>query len=1353
MKHKDIHVFKGMQADIAEYQQPADLMTYAKNIRITARGDNTSFLITNERNPLDTNLEIEGHCLGYCTLGKYFVAFTKYDLNDRIVRVDMETLDKVNLYDGNLNFSLDCPIECLGIYENESIQKVYWTDNRNQPRVVNIVEPNYLDKFSEGSFNFVQELSLDEHITFEKTFSPSSIFAPGTIQYAFSYFNKYGSETNLFYVSPIFYTSYNDRGGSAEDKVGNSFKITIENIDKSFDYIRIYSILRTSEDAAPSCKRIQDIAIPPQQDATSVSYVDAGTSGDEIDPAMLLYVGGEEILAETMCTKDNVLFFGNITIRREGLSAGLKEEIRNTFIVDRNETRMYVAPQTKQGAYSYASSLNAVHHDRYTLVPTAGFKSREYYRLGIQFQHKNGKWSEPVWLGDYQVMGKPSTGSFSDEKMTFSVPTFSISAVENDTFDHLKQEGYVKARALVVYPKDNERTVICQGIASPTVYTETHRYDNADLYSQSSWFFRPIVNVSNFPLVAEDCTCIPFSKNLYGGNRLLYTDEFYTANTHRELLNLRNVEIEGLFDIGNQFRVDWETFTVNTPDLEFKDTLYNADLTGTKIRIVGISEIYNTLSDIDIELSTPPISSTSAGFMHQSFKHTGAYGIVAGLFFEDYIVDDNYDNYVPYDREGSPFKYLIYPWQGEGSLNNDCSRGAGQGTQSALLLKKKISNLRISNATYWAADPKEIPFNHVTDSPKVFHSDQVELLKIGGDPYLGNVDTMLIPDHPSGKWMAYGSYASAGWPYDDNDDDIALADEGVITPFDSTAIIRLHSKDFEGDDNFGFWCYDQTRVPTWKTWKTGHIGDDYKGLVISKRPVRMRYKSSPHLVCRSTGGLDNYAREVVSSYMHNNFQYFPVVEIYKDYDVRTMFGGQTEDAFKANLWLPASEPEKLETGFCMQLNGGDTWFNRYDCLKTYAFSPEDKNQIIEIGSFYLESSCNVDGRYDRNRGQNSNLDMSPINFNLFNPVYSQKNSFFNYRLLDEDYYKLNSFPNQITWSLEKSAASLVDSWTQVTLASTYDMDGTKGKINALRVWKDKIFCFQDNSISEFLFNSRVAINTSDGVPIEISNSKKAEGKKTYTEEIGCYNKYAICTAPEGLYFVGSVDNELYRIGESIANISNSLNMGTWMSRQPNRKWLPTDFTTKLFYDFNQKDLYIVTKDECLGFCSKTNQFTSFFSYEDTEAMFNIGDSFYALNSNKVFDMFKGAYNEPFKGFSDTVQPYEVEFISNGIGQKTMFEDKIFTNMECRCMDGNDALSFPFDHLEVHDTYQEGSDVFNYMQDGRPNNIQKKFNVWHLNIPRALNRRDRIRDIWCRMKLTGMSPREIKIGDISVVYYV
>jgi hypothetical protein len=46
------------------------------------------------------------------------------------------------LYTGDLNFSKDHPIEAIARYENRDKQYIYFTDNNNPPRRVNVVDPN-----------------------------------------------------------------------------------------------------------------------------------------------------------------------------------------------------------------------------------------------------------------------------------------------------------------------------------------------------------------------------------------------------------------------------------------------------------------------------------------------------------------------------------------------------------------------------------------------------------------------------------------------------------------------------------------------------------------------------------------------------------------------------------------------------------------------------------------------------------------------------------------------------------------------------------------------------------------------------------------------------------------------------------------------------------------------------------------------------------------------------------------------------------------------------------------------------------------------------------------------------------
>jgi len=128
--------------------------------------------------------------------------------------------------------------------------------------------------------------------------------------------------------------------------------------------------------------------------------------------------------------------------------------------------------------------------------------------------------------------------------------------------------------------------------------------------------------------------------------------------------------------------------------------------------------------------------------------------------------------------------------------------------------------------------------------------------------------------------------------------------------------------------------------------------------------------------------------------------------------------------------------------------------------------------MTDIVSFMCETRVNIDGRYDRNRGQTTNFAVSPVNFNLLNKVYTQKNNFFTYNTINPNKLNLDNFHNSITWTKTKTVGEIVDTWTNITLASTLDLDGDKGKVNALKRYNNDIIAFQNRGISDILFNSR-----------------------------------------------------------------------------------------------------------------------------------------------------------------------------------------------------------------------------------------------------------------------------------------
>ena len=737
---------------------------------------------------------------------------------------------------------------------------------------------------------------------------------------------------------------------------------------------------------------------------------------------------------------------------------------------------------------------------------------------------------------------------------------------------------------------------------------------------------------------------------------------------------------------------------------------------------VGDVNFSKTFSDIDIQTETPTASNAGGGFVHKSFNKTGPYGIVAGLFYDDFILDDWSDKIAKSEDAKSPYKWFVFPWHKNGSLNNDCTRPANLGTQTALLKKKVISNLRYSITTFKASNAGYT----LSPAPQLFSSDEVSVVKLGDEIYQGNVDTMLTPDNPDGVYCAF------------NNSDIHAKD--VDTPFNFNTLnrfLKTYSKEADSASNEGLYGWNGTK---WEN-KDGQYGDHYVDIVVKKDPVRMKYKSTPHLVLKST----------VMDTSHYNLEYdLPIMEVRRDLSgsnlttfENTVFGGQSEDAFKENTWVPCGEPVKLVSGSALTIkySYGDTYFQRWDCLKTYPFTHEDTNQIVEIGSFMLETHSNIDGRYDRNRGQMNNLNMTPQNFNLLNPVYSQVDNFFSYKIMDADYYKNQKYPNQITWSKTKESAADTDLWTNVTLASVLELDGDKGEITSLQRLNDQLLCFQDKGISQILYNENTQISTTEGVPIEIANSGKVQGKRYLSGTVGCSNKWSICKTPAGLYFMDSNEKSIYRLGDSLQNISQQAGFNTWCKQNiPSAEiaWnplFPVDTNSKSafisIYDSLNQDVLFVNKNTALAYSEKFSVFTSFYDYGGASFFCNLDDTgIWVHRDNEyglegLWQLWKhqaGAYGV----FYGNKKPYWMTLVGNPEPQA----DKIFTNIEFRAYtdmsNPGDHSKLPFDYIETWNEYQHGFAnldtrsghyrMIHHTSDGNAH-LAKKFRIWRCDIPR------------------------------------
>lgn len=411
----------------------------------------------------DTLNYIPGIYLGHAIINNNLVLFTHEEGGfDYIVSLQYdETKGFVGKthYIGNLNFSTEHPIETLPYYESELVQKVYWVDGFNQPRVINIASDNIVERL-DTQFDFNPTITKFPEVTITKEYSGVGLFPAGVIQYFVSYYNKYGAETGIVWSSDLQYVTEYNRAVGPDETVVCNFKIDISNVDTTYDYARVYSMQRTSLNATPICRIVGDVNI---NNSNTISIVDTNTNTETIDPTQLLFLGGDNFIASTLTQKDDVLFLGDL-------------EVKN--IIDTELTELF-KPVINSTAISWENiPLGA------KFGQTASFKPGEWYRFAIQFQDKTTNWTAPIYLGDYQCPRR------SNNKVYVNFNIESVYNLNSDA-DFSVLEKYSNYRLLMVETNYSNRSILAQGFVSPTVFNLEQRVNKTGPYAIGSWINRP----------------------------------------------------------------------------------------------------------------------------------------------------------------------------------------------------------------------------------------------------------------------------------------------------------------------------------------------------------------------------------------------------------------------------------------------------------------------------------------------------------------------------------------------------------------------------------------------------------------------------------------------------------------------------------------------------------------------------------------------------------------------------------------------------------------------------------------------------------------------------------------------
>jgi len=390
---------------------------------------------------------------------------------------------------------------------------------------------------------------------------------------------------------------------------------------------------------------------------------------------------------------------------------------------------------------------------------------------------------------------------------------------------------------------------------------------------------------------------------------------------------------------------------------------------------------------------------------------------------------------------------------------------------------------------------------------------------------------------------------------------------------------------------------------------------------------------------------------------------------------------------------------------------GDWFFNRVELLGTYCES-DAREQYNEIVVVPLESRTNMMGRYDILSCKPS-IYARPDTFNKINYSYSQLPNFFTYYQKDEYTDIEEDYANRVTYTTTKVNGDKVDTWGTLTGLSYLDMDADKGKVTALTTFKNEIYCVQDRGIANILFNSRTQLSTESGIPIEVANSGKVDGKVYLYNNKGSLSNSRVLSTDDAIYILDDYNKAMYAVNSKTPLVSEQCGFYSYFKNQ--------DFNNLLLlHDTYNSRTLICSPNNYLAFNERYNSFESFYSKPLTTGYINNGNRHLLFSFGNFYD-----YNNPKMLYG--IPEYEAMSIKLLVSPTGMYD---------RCWDTIDMFSRrdelrdsiverqvlpPFDVMRCYNDYQDSNeiDIENSKPYNGPSGIASHmFNQWHYLIPKS-----------------------------------
>jgi hypothetical protein len=274
------------------------------------------------------------------------------------------------VYNNLLNFTTSRPIANPGMiesrYESPEIQKIYWTDNYNNPRVINVVDPN-IGSLLPVDLNLQPSLSMDLPVITEVLDGGELLV--GVYQVAYRLKNTNGAESRFSRTSqliPIIDAAESTASVTTyfptvpvKDVANKSIRVIVDNVDTTYNTIEFALIYYFDGTSEPEINIVKETFIPA---SGSVDIVITGA--EDFIPITLNELTAFSTYitrAKTLAAKKQTLFLGNIKIGSQEVDWDSR-----AYRFPRNQNITYV--EDTQGAFTPITYVPATNEYEYNFV-------------------------------------------------------------------------------------------------------------------------------------------------------------------------------------------------------------------------------------------------------------------------------------------------------------------------------------------------------------------------------------------------------------------------------------------------------------------------------------------------------------------------------------------------------------------------------------------------------------------------------------------------------------------------------------------------------------------------------------------------------------------------------------------------------------------------------------------------------------------------------------------------------------------------------------------------------------------------------------------------------------------------